>query len=488
MIIGPKSDIQVRFLACDADFALFGGAAGGGKTYALLLDALHFHKLRLWRGAMFRFVYADHLGPGGLWDEANTVWEPLGARMRQSPMDARWDSGARVQFLYADMKRWRKQVQGLQIAWAAFDEATHFPMEYIMAVHGRLRSVSGAKTCIRMSCNPDPDHELAQWVAPYLDENGYPDRSKSGMKRWFAARESDGKRVWGNTRQEAADLASRPISHAYSFAFYPATAADNKPLMDVDPDYAAKHSAGGKTSEEQLGKGNWHVRSETSGMLRRTRWHFDQPGDLPRIVWRCRAWDLAHAIARVGNEPPDFTASVRMEGDENGHVFVTDVTAHRVEAPERDRLQRQIAIADGPTVMQHYPIDPGGTGVGFERHIRSFISGPRVGQLQFNRPAKVKVVRAQPLGHALEQGKVHLVVGPWYDRPYEDNVLSGVTLGDLFWRHVDTFPDVKNDDIADAAADAYRYGMTSRPFTGGTRDTWEAVKKAMTRRAGRARF
>ena len=474
MRLAPLPGPQTAFLACAADFALYGGAAGGGKTYALELDPLRYQRTAGFRGALFRMVYSDHFGPGGLYDEAREMWGPLGAEFVKSPqLRATFPSGSRIDFKYPDMRRWRKQVQGLQIAWAGFDEATHFPMSYILAVHGRLRTSTGIRTGIRMTCNPDPDHDLRQWVEPYLDSHGYPDRSLSGELRWFAADQDDGTLRWGGTREDAARAAGRSVDEAFSFAFFPAVAEDNTVLMAIDPNYSAKHSISGKVAEEQLGGGNWHVRDETAGMLRRARWEHIEPGDLPKLRTRVRAWDKAATKPQRGRPAPDFTATVLWGEDWNRRHWLVEADAMRDEPPEVDRFMRTTAVADGPAVTQHCPIDPGQAGKVDEAHIRKVLSHPRIGPLKFYTPTKAKAVRAQPLARALEAGRVGLVVGPWYSRRYKD-ALVDTTLGELFWAHVHGFPHVKEpgkpepkDDFADVCADAFSACDSKPRYIGG---------------------
>lgn len=91
-----------------------------------------------------------------------------------------------------------------------------------------------------ISCNPDPSHKIRELIDWYLDEDGYPDKSKDGVIRYFIRR--DGEFVWGDSEQELIDKywdgkgsKPRPIS----FSFISALIYDNPPMLENNPDYLA---------------------------------------------------------------------------------------------------------------------------------------------------------------------------------------------------------------------------------------------------------
>jgi hypothetical protein len=53
-ILKPQQGPQSNFLSTKADIAIYGGAAGGGKTFALLLEPLRHLRNPLFRGVIFR--------------------------------------------------------------------------------------------------------------------------------------------------------------------------------------------------------------------------------------------------------------------------------------------------------------------------------------------------------------------------------------------------------------------------------------------------
>ena len=58
-VIRPQKGPQEKFLATSADIAVYGGAAGGGKTYALLMEPLRYMSTRGYRSVIFRKNYTQ---------------------------------------------------------------------------------------------------------------------------------------------------------------------------------------------------------------------------------------------------------------------------------------------------------------------------------------------------------------------------------------------------------------------------------------------
>ena len=97
-VIRPQPGPQSDFLAATEDFVLYGGAAGGGKSWALLADALrHGHNTAGWVGVIFRARATDIQGDDSIYADAVRLYEGTGARFRASgsTMDCRWPDGGR---------------------------------------------------------------------------------------------------------------------------------------------------------------------------------------------------------------------------------------------------------------------------------------------------------------------------------------------------------------------------------------------------------
>ena len=69
-VLKPQEGPQEQFLATSADICIYGGAAGGGKTFGLLLSALRYKNVKGFGCTIFRKNYNQIFSQGGLWDEA----------------------------------------------------------------------------------------------------------------------------------------------------------------------------------------------------------------------------------------------------------------------------------------------------------------------------------------------------------------------------------------------------------------------------------
>ena len=162
--IRPQPGPQEQFLSSPADIVFYGGAAGGGKTFALLLEPLrHIHNPKF-RAVTFRRTYPQISNPGGLWDEASNLYPMLGAEPNQSDMSWTWPSGAKHQFAHMQYAKNRMDWQGAQIPLLNWDELPHFERIMFFYMLSRMRSTSGVRSYVRATMNPvPPDDEIGGW-------------------------------------------------------------------------------------------------------------------------------------------------------------------------------------------------------------------------------------------------------------------------------------------------------------------------------------
>jgi hypothetical protein len=77
MVIKPQAGAQEKFLASPADIVVYGGAAGGGKTYSLLLECLRHADTPGFNAVVFRRQANQITNAGGLWDTAINIYSQL---------------------------------------------------------------------------------------------------------------------------------------------------------------------------------------------------------------------------------------------------------------------------------------------------------------------------------------------------------------------------------------------------------------------------
>lgn len=257
-VLAPQEGPQLAFLSTPADIAVYGGAAGGGKSWALLFEAVR-HVGRPGFGAtIFRRTYPQVTAQGGLWDESLALYPQL--QGRPNITERRWvfASGASVKFAHLQHEKDVLDYQGAQIPLLGFDELTHFTEHQFVYMLSRNRSTCGVRPYVRATTNPDAASWVARWVEWWIDPStGYPIPERAGKLRWFVR---DGESLrWGDSKEQLAKEHPDKAAFAKSFTFVPARLDDNKVLQAKDPGYRGNLEAQGRVERERLLRGNWLV-------------------------------------------------------------------------------------------------------------------------------------------------------------------------------------------------------------------------------------
>ncbi len=225
----PNSIPQTMFLASPADEALYGGAAGGGKSEALLMGALRHIDNPLYTAVIFRRTYSELSGANGLIDRSHRYYRVFGGDYNKS--DHRWvfPSGAKIFFAHAQYEDDVYSYDGWEICHLAFDELTSFTAKqyFYLKTRNRAPEGSGLKAVTRASGMPNGDG--LEWVRQYFVESDVVNTVK-------AFKMFDGVDANGDFYQESKQV---PVGthESVTRAFYPAKASDNP---NVDPDYVTK--------------------------------------------------------------------------------------------------------------------------------------------------------------------------------------------------------------------------------------------------------
>lgn len=256
MIIRPQP-LQEKFLSSSADIVLFGGAAGGGKTWAIVMDSTRGIKIPDFRATIIRKSYAQIFESGALWDEAKKLYLPLDAQPFKTPKPRfLFPSGAEINFKHSSREEdVEHNFQGLQSDIIYIDElATGFSKREFLYILSRLRSMTNINSYLRATCNPNPASFLRQMISWWLDENEIPDPSKSGVIRYFVV--VDENFIWADTKEELQKKYNRDV---LSFTFIHSNVYDNKALLEKEPKYISKLQNLSQRDQLALLQGSWAV-------------------------------------------------------------------------------------------------------------------------------------------------------------------------------------------------------------------------------------
>lgn len=159
MILRPQKGPQEQFLATKADIAIYGGAAGGGKTYALLLEPLRHMNVEGYSATIFRKNATQITIDGDLLDESMQIYGLLRNAVYKASPKPHWTFGgkAKISFMHIDGDRDLPKWQGSQICFLGFDELCHFSEMQFFYMLSRNSSTCGVKPYVRATCNPDVD-------------------------------------------------------------------------------------------------------------------------------------------------------------------------------------------------------------------------------------------------------------------------------------------------------------------------------------------
>lgn len=441
----PQEGPQRAFMESEADLVIFGGAAGGGKSHGLLLEAARYVDRRGFRGVVFRRTSPQITAGGGLWDASGAIYPRVRAKANISAREWRFPRGGRLAFRHlqheSDIYDW----QGAELAFIGWDELTHFTERQFFYLLSRNRTTCGIRPYVRATCNPDAGSWVKAFLQWWIDPvTGYPDPDRIGVLRWFYRVEDE--LNWYGSREEAEaahpDLAvdSSPLS----VTFIPAKLSDNAILCAKDPGYRAKLKALSWVERARLLDGNWNATA--SDGLFRAEWFPPavEESALP-AVWKqtVRAWDLAATEQKDSNDP-DWLAGVKMGKDGEGRYWVRDVKRFRISPLKVKNTIKATAEEDGKDVEIVIEQEPGSAGAVLAAELKSEFTAAGFRCYIF-RPDKTtgdKVTRAYPFSAECERKNVYLARGPWLKS----------WLGELT-----QFPTKGvHDDMTDASCVAYR--------------------------------
>lgn len=436
---------QTAFLSSAADICIYGGAAGGGKSFGLLLEALrHTPRNRDFNAVCFRRTTKQVMNPGGLWDQTFRIFPLAGGFPVVSLKEWRWKGGGKVAFGHLEYEQNKYDWQGAEVPLIMFDELTQFTRSQFFYLLSRNRSVSGVSGYIRATCNPDADSWVAELISWWIDqETGYPILDRCGVLRWFL--NIDDKLIWADTRQELIERFRGVIAEEdlqpKSLTFIAAKLDDNPTLAKGDPSYRSNLLALQKVERERLLSGNWKVRP-SAGLFFQRLW-CGMVDAIPAGTVFVRGWDFA-GTKYDGTNDPDWTSGTKIGRIPDGRFIVADHVCLRGSPHEVRTLVHNTASHDSRTVTIGIPQDAGQSG---KWQVADFVKDLARYNVRSSPESGSKQVRFSPFSAQAEHGNVLILRGEW---------------NDVYFSQLEAFPDGRHDDFVDSTSRAYNTLMEVR--------------------------
>jgi len=170
---------QHAFLWLTIKEAFFGGAAGGGKSDALLMAALQYVDVPGYAAIIFRRSYTDLALPGAIMDRAQAWLTNTDARWNDNDKEFLFPSGAKVTFAYLKAPNDKYRYQSAEFQFIGIDEITQWPEEDYTYLMSRLRRPSEgplSRVPLRARAAANPGGVGHVWVKKRFVDGRSPDR------------------------------------------------------------------------------------------------------------------------------------------------------------------------------------------------------------------------------------------------------------------------------------------------------------------------
>ena len=269
IVFEPNKGPQTNFLAASEREVFYGGARGGGKSYAMLVDPLRYchkqnHRALLLRRSMPELrdminhsqrLYGQAY-PGAKWREQEKEW--------------RFPSGARIEFGYAENLTDVLRYQGQSYTWIGIDELPQYPTpEIYNFLRSSLRSVD-PDIPVFMRATGNPGNVGSLWVKEMFVDPAEPNTKFDVNIDTIAGKKKITRR------------------------FIPAKLQDNPYLMQTD-DYLIMLSSLPEVQRKQFLEGDWNAFENSAFPEFDPLKHVTEPFEIPRNWHRFRTCDWGYS-------------------------------------------------------------------------------------------------------------------------------------------------------------------------------------------------
>lgn len=392
----PKQEAFIR-LTCREAF--FGGAAGPGKSTALLIAALQYTDVPGYAAIIFRRTYPQLRMPGGLIEKSHEWLGGTDAIWNQGSSQWTFPSGATLSFGHLQHEQSKYDYQSSEFQFVAFDELTTFTRTQYLYMRSRVRR-------LKRYAGSAPDGVSLDQV---------PLRVRSASNPGGVGH------AW---------VYARFIEKETRRAPYMPASMDENPYLDRD-EYDEMLSELPAAERARLRHGDWEAR-ESGGVFTDVRAKLTlvrEPN--PRSCPRYRIWDMAATGEEEGGDS-DYTVGTLLSFDPKARRYrIEHVIRTRLGPGNVEQLIFTTAESDGQRVRIHFEQEPGSSG----KLVVNLLKRELVGYATSSATAdSQKELRARPAAAALDNGQLECVAGPWLHDVYEE---------------MQVFPNGSHDDFVD---------------------------------------
>lgn len=280
VVFRPNSGPQEDFLAAWEQEVLYGGAAGGGKSYAMLADPMRYFGNPNFTGVLFRktndelreLIMKSH----GLYDKAYP-----GAKWQEQKSRWVFPSGAQMWLTYLDRDTDVERYQGQAFTWIGFDELGHWDTPYAWNyMRSRLRSTDPTIP-LSMRASANPGGLGGAWLKKMFINPAPPNST------------------FNATDIETGEVMVFPKGHVregqplFQRRFIPAKLSDN-PYLTQDDHYEASLLSLPEHIKQQLLYGNWDIMDGAAFTEFDQNIHVIEPFEIPSSWKRFRSCDYGY--------------------------------------------------------------------------------------------------------------------------------------------------------------------------------------------------
>jgi len=280
VIFKPNEGPQTDFLAAGEREVLYGGSAGGGKSYAMLADPLRYMGHPNFSGLLLRHT-TEELRE--LIFKSQELYPKIWKGIKWSERKMQWvaPSGARLWLSYLDRDEDVLRYQGLAFSWIGFDELTQWSTPFAWNyMRSRLRSTS-SDLPVYMRATTNPGGRGHGWVKKMFIDPATPNKA-------FEA-----------TDIETGEILRYPEGHSkegkalFKRKFIPARLIDN-PYLAQQGDYEAMLLSLPEQQRRQLLEGDWDIKEGAAFTEFNRDIHVIEPFNIPNNWVKFRACDYGY--------------------------------------------------------------------------------------------------------------------------------------------------------------------------------------------------